>query len=158
MIAPNHGEPKMSLTSDTAEELPSRVDQASLMEDMRVFAQRTKLSGTPEELESFRYLESRLKAIGYRTELIMHDALISLPGACRVMAGNQELKCITHSFSRAGSVRAEVVDVGKGTPAEFAGRDVRGKIVLAHGIASPAVAAEARDAGAAGQLHSSPHE
>ena len=151
----------MSLTSDTAQQLPSRVDQASLMQDMRVFAQRTKLSGTPEELESFRYLETRMKEIGYRTELILHDALISLPGVCRITVGNESLTSITHSFSRPsgpGGLRAQIVDVGKGTAADFAGKDVRGKIVLAQGIASPAVAALASAAGAAGQLHSSPRE
>lgn len=148
----------MSVTQETIEDLPSRVDRDSLMRDMETFAQRTKLSGTPEELESFRYLESRMKEIGYRTELIMHDALISLPGACRVTAGNQVLKSITHSFSRSGRVTAELVDVGGGEPSDFAGRDLRGKIVLAQGIANPAVAALARDAGAAGQLHASPHE
>ncbi|MBV8912251.1 MAG: M28 family peptidase, partial [Acetobacteraceae bacterium] len=52
----------------------------------------------------------------------------------------------------------ELVDVGEGTAADFARRDLRGKIVLAQGIASPAAAALARDAGAAGQLHASPHE
>lgn len=39
-----------------------------------------------------------------------------------------------------------------------AGRDLRGCIVLAEGIASPAVADRALRAGAAGQLHISPHE
>ena len=148
----------MSLTSDTARELAARVDRDVLMQDMRAFADRTKLSGTEEELESFRYLERRMQAIGYRTELILHDALISLPGACRVTAGNQELNSITHSFGRPGTVRGALVDVGKGTASDFAGKDLRGKIVLAQGIASPAVAALARDAGAAGQLHASPHE
>src|SRR5947209_1863220 len=147
----------MSVTQEV-NELPSRVDRDSLMQDMKVFAQRTKLSGTPEELESFRYLQSRMQAIGYRTELIMHDALISLPGACRVTVGNQALESITHSFSRSGRISAELVDVGPGEPAEFAGRDLRGKIAFAQGIANPAVAALARDAGAAGQLHASPHE
>ena len=138
-----------------------RVDPDVLMEHMRAFAERVKLSGTPEELESFRYLQGRLQALGFRTELILHDALISLPGACRVTVGNQALTAITHSFSRPsgpGGLRAELVDVGKGDLAEFAGRDVRGKIVLAFGIANPGVAALARDAGAAGQLHISPHE
>ncbi|MBV8914875.1 MAG: hypothetical protein JOZ05_17780 [Acetobacteraceae bacterium] len=110
----------MGVTADIAEELPSRVDRDSLMGDMRVFGERTKLSGTAEELESFRYLESRMRAIGYRTELILHDALISLPGACQVTSGNQGFGSITHSFSRPGRVSGELVDVGEGTAADFA--------------------------------------
>ena len=48
------------------------------------FARRMKLSGTAEELESFRYLKATLDGYGYRTELILHDAFISLPGRARV--------------------------------------------------------------------------
>ena len=147
--------------SQAERDLPSRVDPDSLMRDMGVFAQRVKLSGTAEELESFRYLQSRMEAIGYRTALLMHDALISLPGACRVTVGNTTLNAITHAFGLAsapGGARAALVDLGRGGAADFAGRDVAGKIVLVQGIANPGVAALARDAGALGQLHVSPHE
>jgi hypothetical protein len=51
-----------------------------------------------------------------------------------------------------------VVYVGQGSEADFAGRALAGCIVLAEGIASPAVADRARKAGAAGQLHISPHD
>ncbi len=151
----------MSVTAQTTDLLPHRVDRASLMRDMEAFAQRVKLSGTPQELESFHYLQSRMDAIGYRTELLQHDALISLPGACRVTIGNQVLNSITHSFSRPsgpGGIRGPVVDLGRGTAADFAGKDVSGKIVLVQGIASPAVADLASRAGAAGQLQISPQE
>ena len=72
-----------------------------------------------------------------------------------------DLTAITHSFSLAsppGGLSAPLAYVGEGTAADFAGRDLRGHIVMAEGIASPAVAARAARAGAAGQLHISPHE
>src|SRR5262249_7875542 len=71
------------------------------------------------------------------------------------------LKSITHSFSRPsppGGLTAALVDLGDGTAEDFARADCRGKIVLVDGIASPAVAARASAAGAAGQLHVSPHQ
>src|SRR5262249_42283782 len=132
-----------------------------LMRHCAEFAKRTKLSGTPGELESFRYLQACLDGYGYRTSLLSHDAYISLPGASRVEVDGRVLKSITHSFSRPSppaGLGAGAIDLGEGTAADFAKQDCRGKIVLVDGIASPAVAARAHAAGAAGQLHVSPHE
>ena len=123
------------------------------------FARRVKLSGTPEELESFGYLQRCMASYGYKVELIFHDAYISLPGKSQVVVGNTEITSITHSFSNPspqGGLTAELVYIGTGTAQDFAANDVRGKIVLVDGIASPAVAERASEAGAAGQLHISP--
>ena len=147
--------------NDIALAASKSVSGTELMRHCREFAKRIKLSGTPEELESFRYLKSCLDGYGYRTALIAHDAYISLPGASRVEVDDWGVKSITHSFSRPspkGGLAAELIDLGEGTAGDFAGRDCRGKIVLCDGIASPAVAARARAASAAGQLHVSPHE
>ncbi|MBV8839711.1 MAG: M28 family peptidase [Alphaproteobacteria bacterium] len=125
------------------------------------FAKRVKLSGSTEEKESFRYLEKCMKDYGFRTALIEHDAYISLPGAARVEADGKTLKSITHSFSRpapGGGLTASLIDLGDGAAQDFARAECRGKIVLVNGIASPAIAARASAAGAAGQLHVSPHE
>ena len=137
------------------------VDGGRLMAHCREFARRVKLSGTPEELESFGYIQGRLDGIGYRTTLLSHDAYISLPGPARVTVDGAEVTAITHSFSRPsppGGLAARVVYLGEGGEAEFAREDVAGAIVLVEGIASPGVAARAAAGGAAGQLHISPHE
>lgn len=131
-----------------------------LMDHCRAFARHVKLSGTPAEAESLRYIQARLDEYGYRTRLIHHDAYISLPGPARVEVDDVPLTAITHSMARPsppGGLTAELVYVGHATPADFAGRDLCGRIILAEGIATPVVAALARDAGAAGQLHISPH-
>ena len=141
--------------------LTEGVDRGGLMRDVQAFTRHQKLSGSPEELESFHYLEGRMSELGYSTALLSHDAYISLPGKARVEIDNQELTAITHSFSRPSpkhGLTADVVDVGEGSEADFAGKDLRGCIVLAEGIASPAVAVRAAHAGAVGQLHMSPHE
>ena len=134
------------------------VDGTALMASCATFAERVKLSGTPEELESMRTIQAKLDGFGYRTTLLSHDAYISLPGPARVTVDGAAKEAITHSFGRPGRASGPVAYVGEGTGADFAGRDLHGAIVLAEGIASPALAARALAAGAAGQLHISPHE
>lgn len=137
------------------------VAAARLMADCTAFARHQKLSGSPEELESMGCVQAQLDAAGYRTSIVLHDAFISLPGTAGVEADGAALEAITHSFSRPSprqGLSAPLVYLGDGTEADFARHDVKGAIVLVEGIANPAVAARAARAGAAGQLHISPHE
>ncbi|MET0748219.1 MAG: M28 family peptidase [Rhizobium sp.] len=136
-------------------------DTTRLMAHIGEFAKRIKLSGTPEELESFLYLQAQMQAYGFRTELLSHDAYISLPGRARVEVDGVSIRCITHSMSAsspAGGITAELIHLGEGTAADFAAHDVAGKIVLIDGIAVENVAALASAAGALGELHISPTE
>jgi N-acetylated-alpha-linked acidic dipeptidase len=147
--------------TELIETLCSAVDAGTMMGHLQEFARRVKLSGTPEELESFRYLRARLDEYGYSTELIMHPAFISLPGAARLELGNHSPRCITHAMSRSsapGGTRGHVVYAGRGAEQDFAARDVQGKIVLLDGMATPGAARRASLAGALGQIHISPHE
>ncbi len=134
------------------------VDGAALMRHVGALAQWIKLSGSQGEADSLRYVRAQLDGIGFRTRMLSHDAYISLPGTSRVQADNMVLPSITHSFSRAGDVTGALVHVGAGNDADFAGRDLRGCIVLVDGIATPPVARRASRAGAVGQLHVSPQE
>ena len=137
------------------------VDGARLMHHMRELARWTKLSGTLDEMQSLRTVRGELDGYGYRTSVVLHDAYISLPGRARVVSDGATPRCITHSFSvssPADGLTAELAYVGDGTEADFASRDVRDRIVLVEGIASPGVAHRASRAGAVGQLHISPHE
>ena len=144
------------------ESVCAEVDRDMLMRHMEELARHTKVAGSPEELESLRYCERVMRDYGFETEIILHDAFISLPEAgARVTLGDLTAEAITHSFSRSapeGGLRAEVVDVGKGGPDNYEGRDVRGKIVLMDGIANPVVTQRASRAGAVGQIHVSPSE
>ena len=149
------------MTCASIARLCTAVDAAAMMRHLLEFARRVKLSGTPEELESFRYLQSTLDGYGYRTELVRHDAYISLPGRARIEIGAAAPDCITHSFSRSsdpGGTRGQVVYAGRGSAQELAALDVRGRIVLLESIANPAAGLNASEAGAIGQIHISPHE
>jgi hypothetical protein len=136
-------------------------DTDLLMVHIGEFAKRIKLSGTAEELESFLYLQAQMQAYGFRTNLLSHDAYISLPGRAKVEVDGLSIRCITHSMSvssPAGGVTAELIYLSEGTRADFAAHDVAGKIVLIDGIAVENVAALASAAGALGELHISPTE
>lgn len=135
------------------------VQSTSMMRHLEEFSRRVKLSGSPEELESFGYLRGQLESYGLSTNLVQHDAYISLPGRARISIGDWAPECITHSFSRASGpqgVRGDLVYAGSGGPDDFARTDARGKIVLLEGIANPAASLRASQAGAIGQIHISP--
>ena len=149
------------MSSASLEDVIAAVDGATMMQHMRLFDRYTKVAGTPTELESLRYCEGEMKSYGFTTEIILHDAYISIPVRGEVILDGRALRAITHSFSRsspAAGLTAEVVDLGPGTAADFARQDVTGKLVLIDGIANPAAALRASQAGAAGQIHISPHE
>ena len=137
------------------------VNIETMMAHVREFAKRIKHAGTPEELESFRYIRRCLQDYGWSAELIQHDAYISLPGhACLKVAG-RSIRTITHSFSRNTPVEglaADIVYAGNGSPAELAAAGAQGKIVLLERIANPGAAVNASRAGALGQIHISPDE
>lgn len=137
------------------------VDGPRMWRHLEEFAKWRKETGVPEELKSLAYVEERMKEYGFETDLILHDAYVSLPGKASVVMGSDELRCITHSFScaaPAGGLTAEVVDLGNGSEESFAAHDVEGKLVLVDGIANPVLSQRASRAGAVGQVHVSPHE
>jgi hypothetical protein len=132
-----------------------------MMRDLAGLARWVKLSGTPEEMESIGFLRAQLDAAGFRTQVLMHDAYISLPGPARVEVDGAALKAITHSMSRSsvpGGTTGTLVDMDSGQASRFAGAALQGAVLLVRGIASPDVALRASRAGAAGVLHVSPHE
>jgi hypothetical protein len=120
--------PSLSVADVSRERLTATVSR---------LAEWTKHAGTPEELASLRFVEQELAAYGYATELLLHDAYVSLPGPARIELDGEVLPCITHSFSRA-------------TPPE----GLAGEFPLLDGIAMPSTVV----AGAAAQIHVSPHE
>jgi hypothetical protein len=142
------------------ESLRAEVNGPRMMRDLGELAQWVKLSGTPEEMESIRFLRAQLDAAGYRTQVLMHDAYVSLPGPARVEVDGRRLTAITHSMSRASGpngATGPLVDLGAGEAERFTGASLRGALLLVRGIASPDVALRASRAGAAGVLHVSPH-
>lgn len=144
--------------TDAAPAAPTEaVSGPEMMANLHEIARWMKLSGEKDELESIRFLETRMRDYGFRTQLLLHDAYISLPGKASVLVDGQAIGCITQSFSCPGKIAGVPVYLGHGTDADFAGRSLAGRIVLCEGMATPAVAQRAARAGAAGQLHISHH-
>ncbi|WP_439577997.1 M28 family metallopeptidase [Elioraea sp.] len=142
-----------------ANTLADTVSGPEMMANLREIARWVKLSGTPEELEAFRFLETRMRDYGYRVELLLHDAYISLPGKASVTVDGRAVPAITHSFSQPSSGLSGVpAYVGSCGEADIVGRDLRGKILLIEGMATPATAERAHRCGAVGQLHISHHD
>ncbi len=121
-------------------------------------AKGVRLSGSADEAEAFAFLAAQCRSYGMEVEQYAIDAYVSLPGAAALTVVSPEqhaLTCITHSFSLAtgpGGLTAPLIYVGKGAAADYAGKDVRGAVVMADGLAMPAVAHAAHRAGAAGMI------
>ncbi len=121
-------------------------------------AKGVRLSGSADEAEAFAYLAAQCRSYGMAVEQYAIDAYVSLPGAAALTVVAPEecaLACITHSFSLATGpegLTALLISVGKGTAADYAGKDVRGAVVMTDGLAMPAAAHAAYQAGAAGMI------
>ncbi len=119
-----------------------------------------RLSGTPEEARAFDYIQGQLESWGYVVQRFSNDALIGYPlTASLTVLGDAPLALSANGYSLSPStgpegIIGEVVHVGAGMPADYVGRDVRGKIVLSDGLAMPGKARAASLAGAIGQIHS----
>lgn len=139
--------------------LSEEVSEAHLMRHARKIARWIRLSGSREEREAFLYLKGELEALDLEPTLYDHPAYISLPVSASltiVAPRREEIACITHSAGAStgpDGVEGDVMYAGAGVPADFAGRDVRGKIALADGMAMPVKVKAAEDAGAAAQIH-----
>ncbi len=119
-------------------------------------AQWTRLSGSADERSAAEYVAGELRALGLMTQVILHDAYISLPGPATLRVTSpraQELFCITHSMGRPtspGGVTAELVYAGRGSLADYAAAGAAGKMALVEGRATPQHAVNATRAGALG--------
>lgn len=140
--------------------LYGQVSTKRLIADVEALAGWVRLSGTPEELESFNYVRRRLRAAGCATRLILHDSLISLPGEASLLiiparGPGAPVACVTHSFA-AGTgpegVEAQAVYAGGGKSAELAATNPAGKIAVVDGLATPDRVHAAETAGAVGLI------
>lgn len=146
------------MSQPSSDTLLAAVSGDRLMQTTTDLAKWEKLSGTATELESFAYIRQRMDELGFRTDLILHDAYISLPGQAAIEMEGQRFHCITVSMgvSAPDGIEAEVVDCKGASPADLEGVDLSGRIVLVDGMANPTMAARFRDSGAIGQIHITP--
>ncbi|HLW58526.1 MAG TPA: M28 family peptidase [bacterium] len=134
------------------------ISPSHLVEYHRTIAKWTRLSGTAEERAAAAYVEGQLREFGYTTQILVHDAYISLPGPAtlRMTAPeSREIFCITHSMgvkTDPSGVIGELVYVGKGTPDEYARAGAKGKVALVDDMATPEQAVEGTRAGVRGLI------
>src|SRR5579872_5108252 len=109
-------------------------------------ARWVRLSGTEEERQAFEYVRGLLDGHGLDTQLILHDAYISLPGPASIdLPGGERLPCITHSFAAPTGPDGLAGDLVR---RHEAGEEVRGRIALTDGLAMPGSVLDIEAAGA----------
>jgi hypothetical protein len=106
-----------------------------------------RITGTPVHAETQAMLAARLKSIGLTDvrleEYALPPAWFPTSWSVRVSQGSKTLALATaHPVLRSSATPAagldlEAVYVGMGTPADFAGRDVRGKAVFIYSVPTP---------------------
>lgn len=134
-------------------ELQREISAEKLMEFNSAIAQWVRLSGSEDERKAFDYVERTLRGWGLATERYAPVCLTSWPGpaSLTILTTGEQPACITHSFSTStgpAGIEGELVYVGGGSAAEYAGKDVRGRVVLTDGLAGPAKVAPSEAAGA----------
>lgn len=133
------------------------VSEQHLLEYNRAIAQWTRLSGSADERAAAEYAAGHLKAFGYNTQILLHDAYISLPGPATLRITEpapRDVPCITHSMGIStpeGGVTANLVYAGAGS-AEDAKAGAAGKVALVEGRATPQHAVTATRAGVKGLI------
>lgn len=75
------------------------VSVENLMKTVRQISSWERLSGSEDEYEAFEYLEGILSKLGYKTELVKHDAFISLPVYSKLLVNGEEIYSQTHSMA-----------------------------------------------------------
>jgi peptidase M28-like protein len=144
--------------TDQEQALCEAVSPSKLMQFTRGISKWIRLSGSEDEAKAFDYAEETLRGFGLDVRRETHDALVSWPGPASLEplgAGAERVECITHAFAAATppeGLEAEVVDAG---PA-IGRTPIRGRVALIDGLAMPAKARAAEDAGAVGAIFLNP--
>ena len=135
------------------------ISAAELERHLAGVTAEVRLSGSPEEGRAFDYIEEQLTQFGYDVQRFQSEALIGYPvrSSLQVLGESpREIRANGYSLSPSTGpegVTGDLIYVGPGTPADYAGIDARGKIVLSDGLAMPGKARAASLAGAIGQIH-----
>jgi hypothetical protein len=144
-----------------------RVDRDAAMAIVTQIAPLWRLAGNPAFDESLDAVAARLRAAGIATRFDtipstsqgweMRDAALRLDGPegdIVLSRAQDRVPLAINSFpTPAGGTTAPLVDVGPGTDAaHYAGRDVKGAVVLADGALGPVWAQAVKARGAAGVI------
>jgi len=139
--------------------LVDQVSAETLEEYVINITRKVRLSGSPEERETFRYVGQTLEAWGFEIEEHHPECWTSWPVAALVeLLGETpvSIPCITHSMAASTppeGVVLDLVDVDRAEPASLEKRPVSGRAALCNGHAMPGKVFRVEQAGAAAQIH-----
>ena len=137
------------------------------------FSKVDRVAGTPGDRESFQYICDALKSYGIHPKTYEFESYISIPLGAELKVTSpvgKKIYAITHAFAvptPPEGVEAELVYVkppensenpllAAVKPEDYGQSNLKGKIVLVDGTASPTKVAAAESAGALGEVHISP--
>ncbi len=80
--------------------------------------------------EQARRLERAFRAAGFATTREQFHVPLFREQRTRLTVGGTDVPTESFAYGGTGRMRAEVVDVGVGRPADYAGEDVAGKVVM----------------------------
>jgi hypothetical protein len=131
---------------------------AALEKHAREIVRHVRPSGSPGELAAIDYIAATLRTGGVPVTVHEFQAYVSDPVSASFRIESPQARdfpALTQAFSAstgASGVSGEIVDVGRGAPSDYAGASVRGKLVLADGLADPEGVQAAQNAGAIGAV------
>jgi N-acetylated-alpha-linked acidic dipeptidase len=140
-------------------ELARGVQADTLLEHLRRVSVGARISGSADEAAAFDYIEQTLGGLGYSIKREQVPALIGYPlDSTLEVLGPERLTLPCNGYSLTPStppegIEGDLVYVGMGVASDYQGKDVRGKIVLSDGLATPAKVAVADGTGAMAQIH-----
>lgn len=140
----------MSSQFSIAEDVASAISGQAVFDLTAAIATEERLSGSDGEKRAFDQIQAMLDKGGFMTQLLPHDAYISLPRSASIEIAGEGLPAITHSFSTSTSgTVAAVADLGWDAPA---GGTAQGRITLCDGIAMHGLVSRNQRAGCIGQI------
>ncbi|MBP2672065.1 MAG: peptidase, partial [candidate division NC10 bacterium] len=157
----------MTKLSKEERALVDRVSAEHLEDYVINITRKVRLSGSPEERETFRYIARTLEAWGFEIEEHRPECWTSWPVAALLEFLGEKpvsIPCITHAMAASTppeGVVLDLVDVERAEPASLEKRPVSGRAALCDGLAMPGKVFRVEQAGAAAQIHvcgERPHE
>jgi len=135
-----------------------RISPEQLWKHLEHLATLERVSGTPGEEAAAYYIQERLRDYGVTAKVHEFDSFLSYTqdADLQVLSPEQKsLHCRSVAFSAptpGDGTQGELVYVGSGSPEDYQGLDVRGKIVVADGEGSPHKVKDAEGRGAAATI------
>lgn len=146
-----------TLTSDEVR-LLAEVSAEEVWAHAEALARWERVSGTPGELAAVDYIQARLEAYGLKTVRYEFESLLGWPESAEVELRHPQrrpMAAITHGLVPStpdAGLEANLVYLGPGREADFAGADLAGKFALTEGMPSPLKVLLAQAHGAAGLI------